>query len=269
MTTKELSIEIKSEILKMANKAKSSHVGSALSIADILAVLYNEFIRFNKNDPSYINRDRFILSKGHACSALYATLALKGFFKLDDLDNYAKNDSEYMAHVSHKVKGVEFSTGSLGHGLPFATGIAVALNKKNIDSKVFVLIGDGELSEGSNFESMLFAAHNKLKNLILIIDNNNLQSLTTVDKTLNLYPFKSKFESFDWEFYSCDGNNVLELSKTLNKILTSKKNTPKVLIAKTIKGSGVSFMENKVEWHYKSPNDKELKRALKEINNEK
>lgn len=269
MTTKELSIEIKSEILKMANKAKTSHVGSALSIADILAVLYNEFIRFNEKDPNYIKRDRFILSKGHACSALYATLALKGFFELKDLNNYAKNDSDYMTHVSHKVNGVEFSTGSLGHGLPFATGVSIALKNKNINSKVFVLIGDGELSEGSNFESILFAAHNKLKNLILIIDNNNLQSLTTVDKTLNLYPFKSKFESFNWDFYSCDGNNVLELSETINKIMLSKKNTPKVLIAKTIKGSGVSFMENKVEWHYKSPSDHELKIALKEIRNEK
>ena len=269
MNTKEFSIRIKSEIVKMANKAKSSHVGSALSIADILAVLYNEFIDFNIKDPNYIHRDRFILSKGHACSALYATLALKGFFDIDELADYAKNDSKYMTHVSHKVNGVEFSTGSLGHGLSFATGISLALDKKNIESKVYVLIGDGELSEGANFESILFGAHNKLKNLILIIDNNNLQSLTTVDKTLNLYPFKSKFESFGWEFYCCDGNNHKELSKTFNKIISSKKNIPKVLVAKTIKGSGVSFMENKVEWHYKFPNDIELKKALKEIKNEK
>ena len=170
-----------------------------------------------------------------------------------------------MAHVSHKVPGVEFSTGSLGHGLPFGTGIAHGLKLKKIQSKVYVLIGDGELAEGSNFESLLFAAHNKLDNLILIVDNNNLQSLTTVDKTLNLNPYDKKFESFNWEYFECDGNSINSLQKTFKKISESKNKKPKVVVAKTIKGKGVSFMENKVEWHYKSPNLKQFDKAIKEV----
>ena len=249
----------------MAYEAKSSHIGSALSIVDILSVLYNEFLKFDNNNPNIIERDRFILSKGHACSALYAVLGLKKFFDKKLLKLYSKDNSDFMAHVSHKVPGVEFSTGSLGHGLPFGVGVAQALKIKNIKSKVYVLIGDGELAEGSNFESLLFAAHNNLNNLILIIDSNNLQSLTTVEKTLDLMPYDKKFESFNWEYYECNGNSISALQSTFKKITKSNSQKPKVIVAKTIKGKGVSFMENKVEWHYKSPDHEQFKQAIQEV----
>ncbi len=265
MNSKIFSKKIRLEVIKMAYEAKSSHIASALSIVDILSVLYNEFLIYDSNKTQFINRDRFILSKGHACSALYAVLGLKNFFDKKLLSLYSKDDSDFMAHVSHKVPGVEFSTGSLGHGLPFGTGIAHALKLKKIQSKVYVLIGDGELAEGSNFESLLFAAHNKLDNLVLIVDNNNLQSLTTVDKTLNLNPYDKKFESFNWEYFECDGNSINSLQMTFKRISKSKNKKPKVVVAKTIKGKGVSFMENKVEWHYKSPDIKQFDKAIKEV----
>ena len=264
MSSEELAKKIRIESLKMTNLSSGSHIGSALSYTDILAVLYTNIMKFEENNQNMIDRDRFILSKGHACSSLYACLALKGFYPISDLKLYGSNGSDLMNHVSHKVKGVEFSTGSLGHGLPFAVGKAKALKLKKINSTIYVLIGDGELSEGSNFEAMLFASHHKLDNLVLIIDHNNLQSLRTVEKTLNLKPFDKKFESFGWSFLEVDGHNHQDLEvsfKNLKKI----KNKPKVILANTIKGKGVSFMENKVEWHYRSPNENELKEAIKQI----
>ena len=264
MSSEELAKKIRIETLKMTNRSSGSHIGSALSYVDILSVLYSNVMRFDKNDQYMINRDRFILSKGHACSALYACLALKGFYPIDDLKLYGSNGSNLMNHVSHKVNGVEFSTGSLGHGLPFAVGKAKALKLKKINSTIYVLIGDGELSEGSNFEAMLFASHHKLDNLVLIIDHNNLQSLTTVEKTLNLKPFDKKFESFGWSFLEVDGHNHDELKTYFNN-LKKIKNKPKVILANTIKGKGVSFMENSVQWHYKSPDEDELKEAIKQI----
>ena len=265
MDSKIFSKKIRLEVIKMAYEAKSSHIASALSIVDIISVLYNDFLIYDSNNTELINRDRFILSKGHACSALYAVLGLKKFFDKKLLSLYSKDNTDFMAHVSHKVPGVEFSTGSLGHGLPFGTGIAHALKLKKTESKVYVLIGDGELAEGSNFESLLFAAHNKLDNLILIVDNNNLQSLTSVDKTLNLNPYDKKFQSFNWEYFECNGNSIDSLQNIFKKISNSKSEKPKVVLAKTIKGKGVSFMENKVEWHYKSPSLNEFEKAIKEV----
>lgn len=267
MTTELFSKLIRLETLKMAYNSKGSHVGSALSYVDILSVLYNEFLEFDPIKPMWDQRDRFILSKGHACSSLYACLAIKGFFSLNELNKYGENDSSLMNHVSHKVPGIEFSTGSLGHGLPYAVGISKALKLKGNKSKIFVLIGDGELAEGSNFEAMLFASHHILDNLILIIDNNNLQSLTTINQTLNLYPLIDKFNSFGWDFLEIDGHNLKSLRKSLNFFKGELNGKPKVIVCKTIKGKGVSFMENKVLWHYKSPNEKEFKEAIKEIKN--
>jgi transketolase len=265
MNSKIFSVKVRLEVIKMAYEAKAAHIASALSIVDILSVLYNDFLVYDYKNSNLIGRDRFILSKGHACSALYAVLGLKKFFDKKLLSLYSKDDSDFMAHISHKVPGVEFSTGSLGHGLPFGVGIAQALKLKKIKSKVYVLIGDGELAEGSNFESLLFAAHNNLDNLVLIVDNNNLQSLTTVDKTLNLFPYDKKFESFNWEYFECNGNSINSLQKIFKKILKSKNMKPKVVVAKTIKGKGVSFMENKVEWHYKPPNFEQFEKAIKEV----
>jgi len=248
----------------MVCRSKGSHIGSALSYVDLIAVLYSEILNFNFLE-NYDYRDRFILSKGHACSSLYACLSICGFFNLTELKKYGTNGSVLMNHVSHKVNGIEFSTGSLGHGLSFGAGKAKSLKIKNNSSMVFVLIGDGELSEGSNFEAMLFASHHKLDNLILIIDHNNLQSLTTVEETLNIEPIKYKFDSFGWDSYQINGHNLTEISETFKKVKEIKNNKPKVIIAKTIKGKGVSFMENKVEWHYKNPSFIEFKKAIKEI----
>ena len=262
----DLAKEIRKKSLQMVVSSKASHIGSALSIADILSVLYFDIININKyklNDPE---RDIFILSKGHACVSVYAVLGLLDFFPITDLDSYGKNDSNFMNHISHKVPGVEFSTGSLGHGLPFATGKAIAskiLNKKN---KIFVIVGDGELDEGSNWEALLFASHHKLDNLIVIVDYNNLQSLTTVKDTLNLEPLKEKFESFGSLIIDVNGHDHFALNKVFREAMDFV-GKPVVIVAKTIKGKGVSFMENKVKWHYSTPNDTELEIAINEINN--
>jgi transketolase len=208
----------------------------------------------------------FILSKGHACVSVYAVLGLLDFFPISELDSYGKNDSNFMNHISHKVPGVEFSTGSLGHGLPFATGKALASKISNKKNKIFVIVGDGELDEGSNWEALLFASHHKLDNLIVIVDYNNLQSLTTVKDTLNLEPIKDKFESFGSHVIIVNGHDHLELNRVIKGVININTK-PVVIIANTIKGKGVSYMENKVKWHYSTPNDIELQTAINEINN--
>lgn len=258
--------EIRNHSLKMVVRSKASHIGSALSMADILAVLYHDILRINPKNPDDPNRDIFILSKGHACVSLYATLGLKGFFDLKELESYGQDDSNFMNHISHKVTGVEFSTGSLGHGLPFATGKALGSKMKKNENKVFVILGDGELDEGSNWEALLFAAHHKLNNLIAIIDYNNLQSLTTVKDTLGIEPLRDKFMAFGCEVFEVDGHNHNDLLSVLKKAL-EVVNKPVVIIAKTVKGKGVSYMENKVKWHYSTPNNDELELALNEIKN--
>jgi transketolase len=253
--------------LQMVVRSRASHIGSALSMTDILAVLYFDLMNVYPNDSKNENRDIFILSKGHACVSLYATLGLKGFFDLKELETYGVDGSNFMNHISHKVPGVEFSTGSLGHGLPFATGIALGKKIKKQSNKIFVVVGDGELDEGSNWEALLFASHHKLNNLTIVVDYNNLQSLTTVKETLNLEPLSNKFEAFGCNVYSVDGHNHLELYDVFNKSINNTSGKPTVVIANTIKGKGVSFMENKVKWHYSTPNQEELIQALNEIEN--
>ena len=257
--------EIRKLSLEMVHNSNASHIGSALSMVDILAVLYNNILNYDSNNPNWEERDKLILSKGHSCVSLYAVLGLKNFFDIELLSTYGKNGSDFMNHISHKVPGVEFSTGSLGHGLPYATGIALGHKLKGLESKVYVILGDGELAEGSNWEALLFASHHKLNNLVVIIDNNNLQSLTTVDKTLNLEPYKNKFESFGCKVVKIDGHDHSQLIDVLSNNNSVSK--PLAIIAKTIKGKGVSFMENQVKWHYKSPNTEELSIAMKEIDN--
>ena len=253
--------------LNLVARAKSSHIGSSLSIIDILSVLYTGVLNINSKTINDIARDRFILSKGHACSGLYAILGLKNFFKLKELDSFAQNDSKFMAHASHKVPGVEFSTGSLGHGLPFGAGKALAAKKGSASWYTYVLLSDGEMQEGSNWEAIMFSGHHKLNNLVAIIDYNNLQSLASVDDTLRIQPLKEKFEAFAWHVIEVDGHDHDDLYNAFEEA-KSVTNKPICVIAKTTKGKGVSFMENSVQWHYKSPNDSELKRALKELNNQ-
>ncbi|AXK39029.1 transketolase [Crenobacter cavernae] len=250
--------------LQMVHNAKASHIGSALSIADILAVLYHQHLNCNPDIPNAKNRDRFILSKGHACVAVYAALAEKGFISKAAVESYGQDFSDLMNHISHKVTGVEFSTGSLGHGLPFGVGKALAAKKLQEEWRTFVLLGDGEMDEGSNWEALMFAAHHKLDNLVAIIDYNNLQSLTTVDNTLCLEPLADKLRAFGCSVVELDGHDHDALNLAFSK-LPAETGKPTAIIARTIKGKGVSFMENSVDWHYKSPNKEQLEQALREL----
>lgn len=262
--TQQLASEVRGLALQMVARAKASHIGSALSIADIVAVLYGSVLNVDPTEPKLTTRDRFILSKGHACVALYATLAARGFFPKDDLLTYGQDHSVLMNHISHKVTGVEFSTGSLGHGLSFGVGKALAAKKRGKSWRTFVLMSDGELGEGSNWEAFMFAAHHQLDNLVAIIDYNKLQSLTTVDKTLRIEPLADKLTAFGWQVREVDGHDHEQLSKNLNAVPWAS-NQPSVLICHTTKGKGISFMENSVEWHYRSPSQQQLEAALAEL----
>lgn len=265
MDTTNLAKSIRIHALHMAHAANASHIGSALSISDILAVLYGRILSFNPKIPKAPYRDRLILSKGHACIAVYATLAEMGFFPTGNLSQYGQDYSAFMNHISHKVTGVEFSTGSLGHGLPFGTGKALSAKKSKQSWHTYVLLGDGELDEGSNWEAMMFAAHHQLDNLIAIIDYNKLQSLTTVDNTLRIEPLADKARAFGWSVHEVDGHDHTDLVDSLITI-PWKQNKPSFLIAHTTKGKGVSFMENSIDWHYKSPSAEQIAQAIKEIN---
>ena len=250
---KNFALKIRKSILKIANLSQCSHIGSNLSIVDLLTVLYLKFIKTKKNS--------FILSKGHACLALYCVLKETGFITEKTLNSFGKDNSILMSHASHKVKGISLSTGSLGHGLPVATGAALAdrINKKK--SKTFVILSDGELDEGSNWESLLFSSHHKLNNLVIIIDYNKIQSIDTVKKTLNLEPLSKKFQSFGCKVLNIDGHNFNKIFKALS----SNSSKPLVIVAHTVKGKGVSFMENSVLWHYKSLDAKNYKDAMRLI----
>ena len=246
----------------MAHKAKASHIGSALSISDIVAVLYNDVLRYDPATPKLTSRDRFILSKGHACMAVYAALAEVGFVEKQQLETYGDDFSWLMNHISHKVAGVEFSTGALGHGLPFGVGKALAAKIRNENWRTFVLLSDGEMDEGSNWEALLFSSHHKLSNLTAIIDYNKLQSLDTVANTLGLEPLVDKLKAFGLAVHEVDGHDHQQLNQALSSTTSDK---PTIVIAHTTKGKGVSFMENRVEWHYKNPNDEQLAIALAEV----
>jgi transketolase len=261
----DLARRMRAQALQMVHWAKASHIGSALSICDIVAVLYAQTLNLDPRDPAAPGRDRFILSKGHACVAVYAALAEVGFFPREDLLNYGQDHSVLMNHISHKVAGVEFSTGSLGHGLPFGSGKALAAKLLKQDWRTVVLLSDGELGEGSNWEAMMFAAHHKLDNLVAIIDYNKLQSLTTVDKTLRVEPLADKARAFGWAVKEVDGHDHAALRNVTSQI-PWEAGKPSFLIAHTTKGKGVSFMENSVDWHYKSPSADQLAQALEELN---
>ena len=244
---------IRKNILNLTYKAKSSHVGSCLSIVEILVALYFYILK---------KKDKFILSKGHAALALYSTLFEKKIISKKILNSFGSNNTILMNHVSNKVKGVEFSTGSLGHGLPVSVGKALKFKSNKEKNKVFVLISDGEINEGTTWESLLFASHHKLDNLNIIIDYNKIQSMDFVSKVMKIEPLKKKLQSFGCKVYELDGHSVKRLCNFLKKKTLNK---PKIIIANTVKGKGVSFMENNNLWHYKSPNRDQLKQALEEI----
>lgn len=265
MDTENLAAKIRLHILNMTSRGKSSHIGSGLSIADLLAVLYGEILNIDPKEPTNDSRDRFILSKGHAGAAVYATLAECGFFPVEKLLTHYQNGSDLSGHVSHKgIPGVELSTGSLGHGLSVGTGMALRAKLDDLAHKIFVLLSDGECDEGSNWEAILFAPHHQLDNLVVIIDYNKLQSLATVAETLALEPFTDKWKTFGWAVKEIDGHNHSQILESLKNI-PFESGKPSCIIAHTIKGKGVSFMENQVLWHYRNAQGEEYAEALKEL----
>ncbi len=260
-----LAKRIRLDVIHMTNRGKSSHVGSALSIADIVATLYGAALNVDPQDPTRPDRDRFILSKGHAGAAVYAALAETGFFDVSLLQQHYQNGSIFSGHVSHKgVPGVELSTGALGHGLNVATGMALAAKRGGEDWRAFALLSDGECDEGSTWEAAMFAAHHKLDNLVAVIDYNKLQSLASVAETLALEPFADKWRAFGWSVTEVDGHDHARLLSVFDR-LPFERGKPSVVIAHTTKGKGVSFMENEVAWHYRSPQGAEFDQAIVEL----
>jgi transketolase len=256
---------LRSHSLRMISRAKTSHIGSCLSVADILAVLYGRILRVDPKRPALPSRDRLIVSKGHAAAIVYAAVAEAGFMPVERLDEFARNGGQLYGHVTHGgVPGIEMSSGSLGHGLPVGAGMALTGKRAGEPWRVFVVMSDGELDEGSNWEAMLFAGHHQLDNLTIIVDYNKIQSLDWVEKTLRLEPLADKFRAFGWSVREVDGHDVKELSSALEMVpLDAGK--PNAIIAHTIKGKGVSWMEGKVLWHYKQPTPDELVTALEEV----
>lgn len=265
MDTIDLARKVRIHCLHMVNSGRSSHIGSALSVVDILAVLYGRILRHFPQNPRLLDRDRFILSKGHAGAAVYATLAEVGYFPVEQLATHYQNGSYLSGHVSHRgVPGVEFSTGSLGHGLPVAAGMAYAAKLDGRHHRIFVLLSEGDCDEGSNWEAILFAAHHGLDNLVALVDYNKIQSLGPTANTLALEPFGAKWKSFNWAVREIDGHDHEDIFGTLSEI-PFQKGRPNVVIAHTVKGKGVSFMENKVLWHYRTPIGEEFTSALEEL----
>jgi len=270
MTDKQLterSITYRKKILKYIVGAKAGHTGGSLSCIDILNVLYNSVLSVGPQNFTSPDRDRYIQSKGHCVEALYVVLADKGFFPESDLETLCKYKSHYIGHPTKKVHGVEQNTGALGHGLPIAAGTALAAKMDKKNYRVFTLLGDGELPEGSNWEAALTAAHYKLDNLCAIIDNNKLQITGTNAEVCNTDPIDAKFESFGWAVRHVDGNDVNALKEVLSSV-PFEKGKPSLVIAHTIKGKGVSFMENSVKWHHGVPDKDQYETAIAELDME-
>ena len=263
--TVELAARIRRHGLRMTSTGGSAHVGSVLSMADLVAVLYGRVLRVDPSNPKWADRDRFILSKGHAGAGVYAALAERGFFPVEKLKTHFQNGSDLSGHVSHKgIPGVELSTGSLGHGLPVGAGMALAGKLDGKKHRVYVLLSDGECDEGSNWEAILFSAHHKLDNLCVVVDFNKIQSLASVAETLNLEPFAEKWRAFGWNVLESDGHDHPQLAAAFDKAATLK-GAPTVILAHTTKGKGVPFMENSVAWHYRNAQGEEFDAALEAL----
>ena len=262
--TEALAQRLRRHVVRMCGRGGSAHVGSGLSMADIIAVLYGQVLRLDPLDPRWPGRDRFILSKGHAGACVYAALAERGFFPIEQLERHYQNGSRLSGHVSHKgVPGVEFSTGSLGHGLGIGAGMAMQLRRLGGAQRVYVVLGDGECDEGSNWEAALFAAHHRLTNLCAVVDYNKLQSLGPVADTLGLEPFADKWRAFGWSVTRIDGHDHGALKRAFTG--AARADRPACIIADTVKGRGVSFMENQVLWHYRVPAGDEFTTAMREL----
>lgn len=256
MDSLELAWRIRRHGVEMTHLSHGSHIGSILSVADIVAVLYATIANVRPAEPSWVGRDRVILSKGHAGASIYAALAEKGFFDVEELRTHYADGSNLSGHVSHKgVPGVEFSTGSLGHGLSVGAGMAYAAKKDGKRHRVFVILGDGECDEGSVWEAALVANHYGLGNLVAIVDHNRMQSLDLVENTIALEPFADKWRAFGWNTITLDGHDHDALTEALEGCRGFDK--PTVILAETVKGKGISFMEHEILWHYRFPHEGE------------
>lgn len=264
MTTQECARKIRKMIYKIAHHAGGGHMGASFSMTDIISVLYfGDILKYDAKNPWKKDRDRFILSKGHACYALYATLAEAGYFPEEELWNVGKPGSSFGGHPKiQEIPGVEASTGALGHGLSFAIGIAYANKMDGTDNHIYVVLGDGECQEGSVWEGALSAPTLELDNLTVIVDYNKLQAMDNLENIVHMRPFAAKWRAFGWNVVEIDGHNHEEIRKAL---LTREQDKPTLVLANTIKGKGVSFMEGVPLWHYRMPNEKELPVLLEDL----
>ena len=258
--------KIRKEAVKAIQSANSGHVGGSLSVTDILTVLYFDKMNIDPQNPHMENRDRFVLSKGHCTPAMYAVLALKGFFPVEYLRTFRDIESNLSGHVEMRhIPGVDMSAGSLGQGFSAAVGMALSGKIYKKDFRVYSVVGDGEIQEGQIWEAAMAAGNYKLDNLILFVDNNNLQIDGTIDEIMSPYPIEDKFRAFKWNVISIDGHDYTQISDAVDKGMQTK-NMPTVIVAKTVKGKGVSFMENDVKWHGHTPSEQEFTLAFKELN---
>jgi transketolase len=265
----ELAYRIRRHCVQMTGKANASHIGSALSAADLLAAVYGRALRYDPRRPEWADRDRFIMSKEHACTALYAVLAECGYFPVERLETFCQNGSPLGGHVMHKdVPGVELSTGSLGHGLSVAAGMAIAAKRDGKSSRIFCMVSDGECDEGSVWEAALFAPQQKLDNLIVIVDYNKIQSLGAVKEVIDLEPLAEKWRAFGWGVRELDGHDLHAVDEAVTSV-PYEKDRPSCIVAHTIKGKGVSYMENKLLWHYRAPLGDDQTKALAELDQSK
>lgn len=264
MDSAELAFRVRKDAITMVHQHHASHIASALSAVDMLAVLYTDILHVNPRQPDWAERDRFILSKGHAGVAVYATLGELGFFPKSELAQYYTDGSVYSGHVSHKgVPGVEFSTGSLGHGVCVAAGMALAARKKQASYRVYTIIGDGECNEGSVWEMALFARQQQLGNLTVLVDHNRMQAMGKCEDIMSLEDLTAKWAAFGWNaIHVVDGNDHDQLRAALRQTCP---NTPTCIIADTVKGKGVSFMENQLIWHYRDPQGEDFDKAIQEL----
>ncbi len=262
---KKIATDIRLGAIEAVYNGKSGHPGGALSASDILACLYFSELRIDPKKPKDQKRDRFVLSKGHSCPALYAAMALRGYFDIKELKNFRHLGSLTQGHPDMKtMKGIDMSAGSLGQGFSTACGMALAAKLNGEDYRTYVMIGDGESQEGQIWEATMFAAHYKLDNLCLIVDNNGLQIDGRVKDVMNVMPYPSKFRAFGWNVISIDGHNIEEILNALEEAKATK-GKPTVIVAKTVKGKGVSFMENQASWHGKAPNEVQYNQAKAEL----
>ena len=263
MTFEDICKSIRRDVAKMMHKSYSSHIGGCYSVTEILVTLYFEILNIDPKNPRKDDRDILLLSKAHSSPALYAILSQKGFFPKENLDTYYQDGGKLPGHLDKEaVPGIEFSFGSLGHGLSVGVGMALANKRMNNPGRVFVILSDGECNEGSVWEAAMFAPHHKLSNLTAVIDYNKIQSFGATNEVINQEPIFDKWKSFGWKVLEIDGHDHHALLDAFN---SPHEDLPKLIIANTVKGKGVSFMENSLDWHYKSPNDEQLKRALKEL----